>query len=323
MKQPILSIIVPVYNTAQYLRRAIDSYLPPEGCDDVEIIITDDGSTDGSAAICREYAEKHTFIKVIRQQNAGLSEARNAALREARGVYIICLDSDDYLRPGSVAKIVELARHSDVDVIMTRAYSFSTGSVGMQLGQVDYSTLSTAHPAAAFAELLRNPDFWFAAWLLIVKREFLLMNGLLFTPGIYHEDDLWVPQVFLLARTARFVNDAYYCYWRDRSGSIMNRVNIQRAFDVVKICDMLGDFSGITPPGDEVIRRHRAAMLHGLVLQARNYRDDPRYPILKEEIMKRAEWLDSGKFAVVRMSLRVAGLDATSRMLNLRHRRSR
>lgn len=91
----IFSIIVPIYNVEKYLRCCVDSVLA-ENFADYEMILVDDGSPDGCGKICDEYAGKYPHIKVIHQENGGLSDARNAGIRAAKGDYLIFLDSDDY-----------------------------------------------------------------------------------------------------------------------------------------------------------------------------------------------------------------------------------
>lgn len=89
------SIIIPIYNVEKYLRQCIDSVLA-ENFLDCEIILVNDGSPDGCGEICDEYANKYSHIKVIHKHNGGLSDARNAGIKEAKGDYLIFLDSDDY-----------------------------------------------------------------------------------------------------------------------------------------------------------------------------------------------------------------------------------
>lgn len=91
----IFSIIVPIYNVEKYLRCCVDSVLA-ENFSDYEMILVDDGSPDGCGKICDEYAGKYPHIKVIHKENGGLSDARNAGIRAAKGDYLIFLDSDDY-----------------------------------------------------------------------------------------------------------------------------------------------------------------------------------------------------------------------------------
>ena len=94
----MLSVIIPVYKVEQYLCRCIDSVLA-QTYTDLEIILVDDGSPDGSGAICDEYAAKDSRIKVIHQKNAGVSAARNAGMDLASGEYLAFIDSDDFIEP--------------------------------------------------------------------------------------------------------------------------------------------------------------------------------------------------------------------------------
>lgn len=110
----LLSVIIPAYNVVGTLRRCVDSVVA-QGVDDMEIIIIDDGSTDGSAAICDECKSARTLV--VHQANAGLSEARNVGIRLAQGEYITFVDSDDYLEPGTYSALLERMRATDADIL--------------------------------------------------------------------------------------------------------------------------------------------------------------------------------------------------------------
>ena len=110
----LLSVIIPVYNVVGTLRRCVDSVLA-QGIDDMEIIIVDDGSTDGSAVICDKY--KSPRVIVVHQANAGLSEARNEGLRLARGEFVTFVDSDDYIEPDTYPALLERLARADVDIL--------------------------------------------------------------------------------------------------------------------------------------------------------------------------------------------------------------
>lgn len=110
----LLSVIIPVYNVVGTLRRCVDSVLA-QGIDDMEIIIVDDGSTDGSAVICDKY--KSPRVIVVHQANAGLSEARNEGLRLARGEFVTFVDSDDYIEPDTYPALLERMARADVDIL--------------------------------------------------------------------------------------------------------------------------------------------------------------------------------------------------------------
>ena len=110
----ILSVVIPVYNVVGTLRRCVDSVVAQD-VDDMEIIIVDDGSTDGSAVICDEY--KSPRILVVHQPNHGLSEARNAGIRLAQGEFITFVDSDDYLESGTYTALLNRVKNDDADII--------------------------------------------------------------------------------------------------------------------------------------------------------------------------------------------------------------
>ena len=91
----VLSVIVPIYNTEKYLNRCVDSIIN-QTYKDLEVILVNDGSTDGSLAICREYEKKDVRVKVVNKENGGLSSARNAGLDVSSGDYVTFVDSDDF-----------------------------------------------------------------------------------------------------------------------------------------------------------------------------------------------------------------------------------
>ena len=128
-KSPLISVIIPVYNVEKYLRECLDSVLA-QTYKNLEIILIDDGSSDNSGQICDEYAAKDSRIKVIHQVNQGVSAARNAGLKAARGQYIGFVDSDDYIKPDMYEYLYQLISKDNADVAMCNFYkgSFRTSS---------------------------------------------------------------------------------------------------------------------------------------------------------------------------------------------------
>lgn len=112
----VISVIVPVYNVAAYLPQCIESILRQD-YPDLEVILIDDGSTDGSGAICDRYARQDSRIHVIHQKNNGAAAAKNAGLRMASGEYLCFVDSDDYLEPDAYSYMVNLLQEANVDVV--------------------------------------------------------------------------------------------------------------------------------------------------------------------------------------------------------------
>ncbi len=111
----LFSIIIPVYNVESFLPRCIDSVLKQCYCN-YEIILIDDGSTDSSAAICDEYAARYDCCRVIHRKNSGVTASRNVGLSEAKGKYIVFLDSDDYLEKEMLAKVYEQLEKQQYDI---------------------------------------------------------------------------------------------------------------------------------------------------------------------------------------------------------------
>lgn len=122
MQEPLVSVIVPVYNTEKYLEKCIGSLLG-QSYGNLEIILVNDGSTDKSGRICEEYARKDSRVRVIHKDNGGVSDARNSGLRAASGTYLCFLDSDDYTEPGTVEHAVQVAETEKADAVIWSYYA--------------------------------------------------------------------------------------------------------------------------------------------------------------------------------------------------------
>lgn len=115
-KSPVISIVVPVYNTERYLPACLES-IDVQRAGSFEVILVDDGSTDGSPSICDAYCDEHDGVSVIHKENEGLLAARRDGLREARGLYVLSLDSDDTLIDGCIQKVLSAIASTSADII--------------------------------------------------------------------------------------------------------------------------------------------------------------------------------------------------------------
>ena len=148
---PKISVVIPVYNVEKTLRRCVDSVLA-QTFDNYEIILVDDGSPDNSGRICDEYAQRHRNIRVIHKENGGLSDARNAGLKKARGEYVMFLDSDDYL----AERCLETLIAQEADMMIGGIYiQGSDGEMYEQL-PVDEGKTFSADFAERFPELMEK-----------------------------------------------------------------------------------------------------------------------------------------------------------------------
>lgn len=211
--QPLVSVVVPVYNTAAYLPACLDS-LAAQTYTRMEILCVNDGSTDHSLDILRTYAEKDARIRIIDQPNAGLAAARNAALDAATGEYIAGLDSDDCWEPTLLEQVVQVLEPGADMVVFGAQYLLADGTKqyvkhfsALPAGAADMSPeLAAAIPVA----------FWNKLW----RRAFLEEHALRMPTGLLNEDEPFCCLACLHARRVCFAATDGYLY-RVRGDSIM------------------------------------------------------------------------------------------------------
>lgn len=230
MKDDIkLSIIIPVYNVQNYLAECLDSVYKITGIDK-EIIIVNDGSTDGSNMIIDKYLSLYPNETVVETQfNQGQSVARNVGLDLASGDYVLFLDSDDTLEYSAVIEIFNYAQQHDLDLVQARATKF--GDVPRSImpmpnevfGSSKCSGISLLKKYCDVVSVEKS-DFRPEVWLMLLKREIFTLNNIKFTAGMFYEDELMVPTLLLKANNAKVLNVSFYNY-RIRQGSTI------RSFD--------------------------------------------------------------------------------------------
>lgn len=234
-----ISVIIPVYNVERYLRDCLDSVLN-QAFADWEAICVNDGSTDGSAAILEAYSAKDNRFRIITQPNGGLSAARNAGMKEAKGDYIFFLDSDDWLESDALETLARNLDGEDMLCFSGRRYFEETGSchAADQLQEKAYSSGMAYYNENA----LLHRDFAFVCVVLrLYRRRFLLDNDLYFKEGIYHEDNLFTPIVCCFAQKVKVLNACLYDY-RVRSNSIMAKSNAKWLYDVLETANFLATY---------------------------------------------------------------------------------
>lgn len=311
-----LSIIVPVYNVENYLDQCLKSITSYKGEDKIEIIIVNDGSTDNSLEICRDYSNKYSNITIVSQKNQGLSEARNTGIRTARGKYLLFLDSDDFLYDDIIYRLLDDIHDKYKDMFFGRSYKYYGDYEKMELSQIDYDFKEEISPDISFEKLNNINNFWFAAWLVIVNREFLLRNNLFFKKGILHEDELWVPSVFIKASSIGYLNYGFYCYRLNREGSIVSKPNIKRDFDKLIVADELRVLYGKNNVADKIIKDRSGAIVYGLVRSLYKHKNNKLYNQLKKKVNNHIAMLNNGKYRPVYLMCRILGVSLTSKILS-------
>lgn len=167
--KPAVSIIVPVYNAQQSIRRCVDSILNQEFVD-FEAILVDDGSTDESGSICDEYAQRDSRIRVIHKPNTGVSDSRNIAIKAARGEYLQFMDSDDWITTDATSLFYKAAKEHGCDMVIADFYRV-VGQRVSQKGDIDADEVMTREEFAS--HMMENPaDFYYGVlWNKFFKKE--------------------------------------------------------------------------------------------------------------------------------------------------------
>lgn len=217
---PFFSIILPVYNVAPYLYRCVQS-VKDQSFQDLELILVDDGSTDGSGEICDIIAQDYPVTRVIHKPNGGLASARNAGLEIARGKYIWWVDSDDWIEADALEILHRVAQEGQPEIIKFNFYRVEEKST---------PALSNA-PAGWYREteremllekaLLTTGKFFLSAWSCLYSGAFLREKGLRFASEreICSEDYLFNLEALLQAREVRILAEPLY-YYELRAGSL-------------------------------------------------------------------------------------------------------
>lgn len=193
---------------------------------DVEFLCIDDGSTDGSAELLEQYARQDGRIHVLRQDNRGLSCARNVGMDAARGTYLCFLDSDDLLKPGALDRICEAMEAGQLDLLFFE-FDLRREEGGWLIGDGTPGAWHRSHAhggvtsgQALFVDFYLNGDYRCMVWGLCLRRSLAAERGLRFDEGIVHEDKIFTMRALFAARRAGHLYESLYIY-RLRGGSVM------------------------------------------------------------------------------------------------------
>ena len=230
-----ISVIIPVYNTAQYLPECLDSIVPQMNSD-IEVICVNDGSWDDSADILRKYSEKYENIRILTQQNQGLSCARNNGLKEAKGKYIYFLDSDDKIKEFALKELYEYAEKWNTDILLFDAdveYDIDDPKMCMQIRVNQYHRKreygTSNKPIEFLRDLVESNDYFVSSCLQFLRKDFIEDNCINYVSGILHEDNLFSFECFLAAKCVGHIKKSYFIR-RVRGESITTQVKTWRHF---------------------------------------------------------------------------------------------
>lgn len=220
---PLISVIVPIYNVEKYLARCVDSIVN-QTYKNLEIILVDDGSPDRCPQMCDDYAEKDGRIKVVHKKNGGLSDARNAGMAVATGKYISFIDSDDYVSDDFFECLLDVMNKENSDIAECSVVKLYEDNRFDEFS--DDLSVKTYDTQDAMSALIAENPFHQHVWNKLYKTE--LIKDIPYAVGKLNEDEFWTYQVFGRANKVSKLNKTMYYYFQ-RNSSIMGvGYNIRR-----------------------------------------------------------------------------------------------
>lgn len=231
--KPKVSIIIPVYNVRGYLEDALLSVIQ-QTYKNLEIIIIDDGSNDGSEIICDNYAKKDDRIKVIHQKNGGLSTARNTGLDNASGEYIAFLDSDDIFHPEAIQRMLDATLKNEADCTICRHIDFTSHDKTAFKNAIQKQNNGALYSRTDILKAIVNDEIECCAWDKLYKRN--LFQNIRYPIGQNYEDIYIVFDIFDKTKNVYVLNDKLILH-RKHNRSISSTYSLKNFRDLQKAHD--------------------------------------------------------------------------------------
>lgn len=230
----ILSIVIPVYNVEKYIERCLNSIIINDiDSLEIELIVIIDGSKDKSDILCNDILKGINNVKIIDQENKGLSGARNTGIRYAIGEYIWFVDSDDAISNIAISDFIKSINKFPNQSIIKIGFDFNLNDTT----KIEYLSNALLKGDAKLIKInayINNDDFKPMSWSYIFKRKFILENNLFFHEGIFHEDEEFIVRILHFADAILVINKIYYHYY-ENLGSIMTNFKSKSTFDKLVI----------------------------------------------------------------------------------------
>lgn len=248
------SIIIPMYNAEAYVRKCVESALRQDA-EEYEIILINDGSTDRTAELCREYLSNPRIVYYA-QRNMGVSAARNRGLASARGEYVVFLDADDYLTENCLTRIYDFMKRQDLDVTTFNYKRYREDGTLYDERRPLYIQPGECWDGKSYIE-----KFGFrtevVAWNFVYRRMFLEEHSFRFAEGLFHEDCEWTAHWFPYVKRYGYLNQCVY-HQMLSPYSIMRSKNKKKAFDLVEISTLIRrDAKEIVPVSEKCAKELR------------------------------------------------------------------
>lgn len=234
-----ISIIVPIYNIAEYIYDCVRPLLEDTFLNN-EIILVNDGSTDNSINVINDIAKNNKNIKIINKENSGLSSARNTGIKAAKGKYLFFLDGDDFISIKCLEKMYSFAEDSNLEITIGNGrYYFGENNKknnyfvqGKKMELL--KGIKTGEEVLEY--MIEKNCYKMEVWDKLYLRKLIIENDLMFEEGLLHEDELFTPNVFSCAKYVSYFGNIKYNY-RQRNGSINQTVRLKNCLDYISIAD--------------------------------------------------------------------------------------
>lgn len=241
-KTSLISIIIPVYNSENYISKALDSILA-QNYKDIEIILVNDGSTDNSLSVCRRYADDYSNVILVNKMNGGLCSARNEGLKYAKSDYIMFMDNDDEYTRDSFNVIYKTLLETDCDILRfnrRRVQVFENESIKIDV----YGSIGVAQKGKVVSysnegffqnySQMKKSGCFYGIWNAVFRRK--LFTTIKFDETIKAGGEDWLVnlQLYDVAKKISFINDALYVYYRRVSHSVSTTYQYNRVEAIIK-----------------------------------------------------------------------------------------
>lgn len=228
LREPLISVIIPVYNIAEYLPQCLES-LQSQTLQDFEVLCVDDESSDGSVELLREYQKRDRRFFLLQQSHGGVSAARNLGIRRSRGKYILFFDGDDWAEQDMLERLVSAAEATKADITICSAYvhcESADKSAWRRLASlqreltVEARLWERGESADSSWKVLEMPGSWPFVWNKLIRGDLVRENNILFSEGLrLGEDGLFLQILFQYANRVSFIESTLYHYRYQRKNS--------------------------------------------------------------------------------------------------------
>ena len=225
-KKELISVIITVYQVKDYIEKCIESVIN-QTYKNLEIIVIDDGSTDGSSEILDKYALEDKRIKVIHKENGGVGNARNTGIKMAKGKYLYMIDGDDYISENTIEKLYNNLKEEDADIsVCNFLWIYEDGKEKNDMEQVTKKRFCATDDTKYYNLYNEYYVSTVVPWNKLYKKE--IFNGVKYPSGIVHEDEYVICDILQNAKKISYMLDEDLYYYIQRSNSITKTFNMAR-----------------------------------------------------------------------------------------------